>query len=270
MNLSVFEEGKKDQNVENYLSDCLIGSMESYMSTQEQVGIPVISNNISGMYTREILIKKDTILTGRVHMYDYVDIMLSGDITVVNNLGEHIRYKGANVLPGRAGTKRAGYAHDDTRWITVHNIDVSNGDYYFNNLTFQTLEQYRENFDVRHDFNILVGEMGISFDDVNAMVENELDMIEVDGLPVTVGVSEISGKGLFALMDFEGGQVICKAKIGSSRTIAGRYANHEISPNAMMSADGADVNLVATRYIRKGEEITTNYRDTIRRLTCQQ
>ena len=259
-----------DEQIELILSDCLIDKLEKGLSSLPQADIPVVSGNIRGMYTREILIKKDTILTGRVHMYDYVDIMLSGDITVVNNLGERIRYNGANVLHGKAGTKRAGYAHEDTRWITVHNIDVSSGDYYFNNLTFQTLEQYRESFDVRHDFNLLVGEMGLGFDEVNAVVENELDMIEVDGLLVEIADSTISGKGLFAMADFEDGQVICKSRIGNNRTIAGRYANHEISPNAMMAADGGDINLVATRYIRAGEEITTNYRDTIRRLTCQQ
>lgn len=265
MNLSVSED-----QIGLILSECLIDKLEKGLSEMPQADIPVISGNVSGMYTREIIIKKDTVLTGRVHMYDYVDIMLSGDITICNTLGLRQRFTGANVFHGKAGTKRAGYAHEDTRWITVHNIDVSSGDYYFNNLTFQTLDQYRENFDVRHDFNILVSEMGISFDEVNAVVENELDMIEVDGLPVAVGDSGISGKGLFALIDFEGGQVICKSRIGNNITIAGRYANHEISPNAMMAADGENINLVATRYIRAGEEITTNYRDTIRRLTCQQ
>lgn len=252
------------------LSECLIDRLEESLLEHPQVDVPVINGNISGMYTREILIKKDTILTGRVHMYDYVDIMLSGDITICNTLGVRQRFTGANVFHGKAGTKRAGYAHEDTRWITVHNIDVSDGDYYFHNLTFQTLSEYEKSSDDRHDFNLLVSEIGISFDDVKAMVENDSDMIYLNDLPVEVSESKISGKGLFAKMDFAQGDVICVAKVGDKRTIAGRYSNHAIKPNAKMVTDGDSINIVAIEPIQIGEEITTNYRYTLGGVLCQQ
>ena len=122
-----------------------IETMELAMLEQEQVSIPAISNNINGMYTRQIMIPRDTVLTGRVHLFDYVDIMLSVDITVSTPEGV-TRYKGFNIFHGKAGRKRAGYAHEDTHWITVHNTEVSDGDEFVKTLTVQTMK----------DFNLLL------------------------------------------------------------------------------------------------------------------
>ncbi len=114
-----------------------IESMEAAMLEQEQVDIPVLSNNINGMYTRQILIPKDTLLTGRVHLADYVDIMLSGATP------EGVkRYTGYNVFHGKAGRKRAGYAHEDTHWITVHNTPISDGDIFKKTMTVQTMKEF--------------------------------------------------------------------------------------------------------------------------------
>ena len=122
-----------------------IQAMEDLMINQEQVSIPATSNNINGMYTRQIMIPRDTVLTGRVHLFDYVDIMLDGDITVSTPEGTK-RYTGFNVFHGKAGRKRAGYAHEDTHWITVHNSEITDGDEFMKTLTVQTIK----------DFNLLL------------------------------------------------------------------------------------------------------------------
>ena len=118
-----------------------IEAMELAMLEQDQVDIPALSNNINGMYTRQIMIPKDTLLTGRVHLADYVDIMLSGDISVATPDGVK-RYTGYNVFHGKAGRKRAGYAHEDTHWITVHNTPISDGDVFKKTMTVQTMKEF--------------------------------------------------------------------------------------------------------------------------------
>jgi len=120
-----------------------VNRMEEFMKGCEQAEIPVISNNVNGMYTREILIRKDVVLTGRVHLFPYVDIMLSGDITIRTPDGL-TRYTGANVFYGEAGRKRIGYAHEDTRWITVHNTPITDGDDFYKLLTVATLDEFNQ------------------------------------------------------------------------------------------------------------------------------
>ena len=130
--------------VNTLLCDALverIEQMESAMLQCEQVEIPVKSFSLNGMYAREILIPKGTLLTGRVHLFDYVDIMLSGDITVATAEGAK-RFTGDNVFQGVAGRKRAGYAHEDTRWITVHNTEITDDDDFYHVLTTQTVSDY--------------------------------------------------------------------------------------------------------------------------------
>lgn len=135
-----------ESQVQSLLADAVverIEQMESAMLECEQVEIPVIDRFVNGMYMREITIPKGTLLTGRVHLFDYADIMLSGDISVATKDG-CVRYTGANVLHGVAGRKRAGYAHEDTRWLTVHRAEVESGDDFVNKLTVTTVKDYLE------------------------------------------------------------------------------------------------------------------------------
>jgi len=140
----ILVEDLNQNHIAEILKDAIaerIEEMEAQMLEMPQVSIPVQSNNINGMYTREIMIPKGTLLTGAVHLFDYVDIMLSGDITVATEDGP-VRYTGANVLHGKAGRKRAGWANEDTRWITVHRTDISDGDIFVKTLTVKTMKDY--------------------------------------------------------------------------------------------------------------------------------
>lgn len=127
--------------------------LEAEMLKHIQLDIPVIHGYKEGMYTREIVIPKGTLLTGRVHKYDYIDIMLSGDISVATAEGVK-RLSGHNVLDGKAGRKRAGYAHEDTYWITVHNIpEKYANENYLDSMTFFSLKEYKV---YREKMNMLI------------------------------------------------------------------------------------------------------------------
>ena len=75
-----------------------------------------------GMYARTITIRAGTVLTGATHKTDHVNIV-SGDISVTTDEGVK-RFTGYHVLPTKAGSKRAGYAHIDTMWTTVCKTDL--------------------------------------------------------------------------------------------------------------------------------------------------
>jgi hypothetical protein len=95
------------------------------------------------MYVREITIPKGTILTGAVHKFDYVDIMLSGDIAVATPDGMK-RLTGINIMAGPAGRKRAGYAYEDTRWLTVHKTDATTSEGIEDVITVRNMAQFLE------------------------------------------------------------------------------------------------------------------------------
>lgn len=123
-----------------------IQTLEHEMLKQPQVEFDVKHRFHGGMYAREILIPKGTLLTGRIHKFDHFDVMISGDITVSTDDGEVKRLTGYNVFQGNTGKKRAGYAHEDTLWITFHCAEERNPEEMYEFLTcgsFEELEQFQ-------------------------------------------------------------------------------------------------------------------------------
>lgn len=118
-----------------------IDGMQAEMLTMPQVEIPVDSMFVNGMYGRKILIPEDTLLVGAVHLQDYIDIMISGDITVATPDGVK-RMTGFNIMEGKSGRKRAGYAHADTLWVTVHKTDLKTPEDFVKIMTRPTMKEY--------------------------------------------------------------------------------------------------------------------------------
>jgi hypothetical protein len=121
-----------------------INALEQAMLQEEQVPIDVNHRFNGGIYAREITIPKGTLLTGRIHKFDHFDIMLSGDISVSTDTGEVKRLTGLNIMEGKAGKKRAGYAHEDTHWITFHCAEERNPEEMYEFLTCGSFEELEE------------------------------------------------------------------------------------------------------------------------------
>lgn len=242
-------------------------ALESKMKEYPQLDIPIDHHFHAGMYARELTIKAGTLLTGRIHKFDHFDIMLSGDITVSTDDGQVKRLTGLNIMQGKAGKKRAGYAHVDTHWITFHSTDERHEDEMLDYLTCETFEEL-DAFNIavnRGDYSLMLDSMGMTELQVQEQVTNEADMMAMpDEYDLAfVGESVINGKGYIADQFISGGDLIAPARIGDFRTDAGRYTNHALNPNAAMVICGSGVDLMALKDIEPGEEITVNYRDVI-------
>ena len=252
--------GSKSSNRENILN------YEKLAKELPQLEIPPTHHIHGGMYGREITIPKGTIITGQIYKFDHFDIMVSGDITVSTDTGEVMRLEGFNLFKGMAGKKRAGYAHEDTRWITFHPIDGDNGEEIQKHITAETFEDLSSfhNDINKADYHLFVEQSGMTQEQIIEQVENaeDFDGSEING--VYVEDSKIQGKGLFASKQYFIGDLICSARNGSIRTIGGRYSNHAIFSNAEIVVTDKGAELLATRDIEESEEITVNYRTVIK------
>lgn len=72
-----------------------------------------------GVYMRELRIPKGAVLTGKIHRTAHLNILAKGEISVLTEHGVQ-RLVAPVVISSSPGIKRAGYAHEDTVWITVH------------------------------------------------------------------------------------------------------------------------------------------------------
>lgn len=81
--------------------------------------MPVAHFFAEGLYARSLSIPKNCVLTGAIHKHEHINILAKGDITVVTDDGPR-RIQAPYVMVSRPGTKRAGFAHEDCVWVTVH------------------------------------------------------------------------------------------------------------------------------------------------------
>lgn len=98
--------------------------LENEMRRHAQVEIRPVHYFAEGLYAREITIPAGTLLTGLIHKKEHLNIISKGDITVWTEHGmKRVRAPFTMVSP--PGTKRVGYAHEDTVWTTIHACTLS-------------------------------------------------------------------------------------------------------------------------------------------------
>lgn len=100
-------------------------SRESILAFEEALKLmppgiaPVDHVFAPGVYARCMNIPKGTMLTGKIHKTRHLNIVASGDISVATEDGLK-RIKAPCIFVSEPNTKRAGHAHEDTVWITIH------------------------------------------------------------------------------------------------------------------------------------------------------
>lgn len=75
-----------------------------------------------GMYTRKLFIPKGTVLVGKIHRKDCVNVVAKGDISLLTEFGTKRVTAGATAV-SKAGTMKVGYAHEDTVFLNVFRTD---------------------------------------------------------------------------------------------------------------------------------------------------
>ena len=77
-----------------------------------------------GVYMREVTLPPGTLAVGRIHRHDCMAIVV-GDVSIMSERGP-MRVTGMKVFHSFPGAKRVAYAHQTTRWITIHATDERN------------------------------------------------------------------------------------------------------------------------------------------------
>jgi hypothetical protein len=90
--------------------------------TAEQQEFQVEHTLIEGVYTRKLLIPKGSVLIGKVHLKECVNIVAKGDISVLTESGCG-RFQAGHVATSKAGIQKLGFAHEDTVFINCFRTD---------------------------------------------------------------------------------------------------------------------------------------------------
>lgn len=97
-----------------------VARLEQHLLTMPPVEMPVTNHFSHGVYARELFIPAGTIITGKIHLHENLNVLLSGEISVLTHDGSVKRLSAGYVEVAPPGMKRVAFAHTDTRWLTVH------------------------------------------------------------------------------------------------------------------------------------------------------
>lgn len=96
-----------------------IARLEAHMLEAPQLPIEPIHHFSEGIYAREITIPAGTLLTGKIHSTEHLNIVSKGRIAVWTEDGMKVVEAPCTIV-SRPGTKRVGLALTDTVWTTIH------------------------------------------------------------------------------------------------------------------------------------------------------
>lgn len=98
-----------------------IDRLESVMfkMKEHQVHIEPRHYFAHGLYAREITIPKGTTLIGKIHLFSHINVISKGEIYVMTENGIELIKAPATII-SPPGTKRVGFAREETVWTTFH------------------------------------------------------------------------------------------------------------------------------------------------------
>lgn len=95
-----------------------VAMLEEEMLRHEQVEIPLAHYFSDGVCARQITIPAGTLITGRIHKYENINILSGGEMTVLTHEGMK-RIKAPFTIVSPPGTKRIAYTHSECTWTTI-------------------------------------------------------------------------------------------------------------------------------------------------------
>jgi hypothetical protein len=117
-----------------------VNRLEAEVQKMPQSECPVWHHFAPGLYARKMFIPKHTVLTGAVHKTEHLCI-ISGVINVTTDEGVRMIADVQEIITSKPGTKRAGFALEDTYWTTVHATNETDLDKLVEELVEATSQQ---------------------------------------------------------------------------------------------------------------------------------
>jgi|ERR1700743_416124 len=128
------------QNANNALQRHNVIEFEKLMQHGTKVEIKIDNYYSDGVYGRRAYIPAGTILTGHIHKFEQMNILLKGEIEIA---GSGI-LKAPQVVVSPPGTKRLAKALTDCEWLTILRTDLCDADKIEAQFTCITEDEYQE------------------------------------------------------------------------------------------------------------------------------
>ena len=132
-------EGPKHEGMRRKLYD-----LQASVADLPEVDCPLQHVFAPGAYARTIFIPAGTVIVGKIHKHQHLNILSQGEVTVVTEGGGKEDLRGPLTMVSPPGTKRAVYAHTDTVWTTIHLTNETDLEKIEGEVIAKTFEEYEQ------------------------------------------------------------------------------------------------------------------------------
>lgn len=105
----------------------MISQLENALFKFPQIDIPVKHYFAKGLYAREIFAKAGTLMTGKIHKHEHLNILLKGEVHLISEDADLVVSAPAT-FTASAGVKKVGYFMKDSIFMNVTATDVTDSD----------------------------------------------------------------------------------------------------------------------------------------------
>ena len=214
-----------------------------------------------GLYLRKLFIPKGQLLVGKVHLKSCMNLVLSGDITVLTEFGAR-RVKAGFTGASRAGIQKVGLAHEDTVFVNVFKTDKTClPDIEAEIATDVSMVALYPEI-CRSSYRLFLEELGLTESAVRAASDDMRDHVDMPQWAddFVLKPSAIQGQGVFSEISLRKGDFLGPARLNKCRTLLGRRVNHSPTPNCeFVKKHGDDLWVFAKQPIAQGDEVTVCY-----------
>lgn len=125
-----------------------IDEFQDLMLTLEQEECPVKHYFASGVYGRQVTLPKGVVAIGALHLHDCINVMLTGDVTMMTVDGPK-RVRAPAVFVAPKGSKKFGYVNEESVWLTFQATESTNPDEIVAATTLQRYSDYIQLIEVK-------------------------------------------------------------------------------------------------------------------------
>jgi hypothetical protein len=109
------------------------------LALPDQRELPVAHEFAKGMYIRRLFIPKGTLLVGKIHKQECINVVERGDIAILTETGSK-RITAGFTLVSPPGMQKVGYANEDTIFTNIFRTDETDIDKLETELVWDSYE----------------------------------------------------------------------------------------------------------------------------------
>jgi hypothetical protein len=125
-----------------FIENSIIDLERNLKANFEQYDLPLEHFFLPGVYVRALHIPCGVVLTGKIHNHECINIVAKGRLAVASVEGEKILVAG-DIFKSEPGVKRAGFALEDTLYVTIHRTDTVVIDELEDELVSESYDDYK-------------------------------------------------------------------------------------------------------------------------------